>query len=35
MKKSFGVAFTTSCKALQQAREAIGAEGIRMMRTNA
>lgn len=35
MKKSFGVAFTTSCKALQQAREAIGAEGIRMMRDSA
>ena len=35
MKKSFGVAFTSSCKALQQAREAIGAEGIRMMRTSA
>lgn len=35
MKKSFGVAFTSSCKALQQAREAIGAEGIRMMRDSA
>lgn len=35
MKKSFGVAFTSSCKMLQQAREAIGAEGIRMMQQSA
>jgi hypothetical protein len=35
LKKSFGVAFTSSCKALQQAREAIGDEGINMMRQSA
>jgi hypothetical protein len=35
LKKSFGAAFTQSCKALQQAREAIGAEGVRMMRQTA
>lgn len=32
MKQALGVAFTKSCKMLQQAREAIGAEGIRMMK---
>jgi len=32
LKKSFGVAFTSSCKALQTARQAIGEAGIAMMR---
>lgn len=35
MKNAFGVTFTTSCKTLQRAREAIGAEGIRMMTAGA
>jgi hypothetical protein len=35
LKKSFGVAFTSSCKALQTARQAIGEAGIAMMRQSA